>query len=81
MTTSRQLETQVVKEALKILPYQTRIRHGVGTGKGWIKIYIPEEVWEGEWQNVERMVTEITGRQPENNRIIVYGKNIGRGDL
>ncbi|MDP2218494.1 MAG: hypothetical protein Q8J68_14550 [Methanolobus sp.] len=70
--TRKQEETGKVKAALKYLPYRIKVRHGIGTGSGWIKIYIPRAVWEIENRRVEVLVADAVDRpHTENNHILV----------
>jgi hypothetical protein len=66
-------ETRIVKEALKGLGYRVKVTHGIGTGSGWIKAYIPKPIWEQDRQRVEQMIANAVGRTNEdNNRIVVH---------
>ena len=70
--TRKQEETRKVKVALKNLPYRTKVRHGTGTGSGWIKVYIPRAIWEVEERQVESLVADATDRpHTENNHIMI----------
>jgi len=71
--TRKQEETKLVKEVLKVLPYRVKVRHGTGTGSGWIKAYIPKTLWEKERQNVEVLIAKATHRSGnwEINHILV----------
>ena len=70
--TRKQDETRKVKEALKILPYRIKVRHGTGTGSGWIKAYIPKNLWESERKMVETIIAKASDRQMEEyNHILV----------
>ena len=60
--TRKQEETKKIKEILKFLPYRIKIRHGIGTGSGWIKVYIPKSVWELEKKNVELLIATALAR-------------------
>ena len=60
--TRKQQETKAVKEALKSLPYRVKVRHGIGTGSGWIKVYIPRKLWEAEHKQVETLVAAAVDR-------------------
>ncbi len=71
--TRKQEETKKVKEILKLLPYRIKVRHGIGTGSGWIKAYIPKNVWELERKNVELLIATATTRpMTEDNHILVH---------
>ena len=71
--TRKQEETKKVKEALKSLSYRVKVRHGTGTGSGWIKAYIPKRVWESERKQVETLIAEATQRpMTEYNHILVH---------
>ena len=71
--TRKQEETRKVKEVLKNLPYRVKVKHGTGTGSGWIKAYIPKNVWELEKKSVETLIAEATQRpMTEYNHILVY---------
>ena len=74
--TRKQQETKAVKEALKSLPYRVKVRHGIGTGSGWIKIYIPKKIWinENELRKVENLAAAATGRPlvGENHIIVMW---------
>ncbi len=68
----KQEETKKVKEALKSLPYKIKVRHGIGTGSGWIKAYIPKVVWDAENKKVEMLIAEATMRpMADYNHILV----------
>ena len=70
--TKKQEETQKVKTALKILSYHVKVRHGIGTGSGWIKVYIPRNIWDIDRRKVEALVAEATSRPiTENNHILI----------
>ncbi len=71
--TRKQEETKKVKEALKSLPYRVKVRHGTGTGSGWIKAYIPKICWPLDSQKVETLIAEATQRpMTEYNHILVH---------
>jgi len=67
----KQQETAKIKVALKALPYRSKVRHGTGTGSGWIKVYIPRKIWETEHRQVENMIAQATDRHGSENYIIV----------
>jgi len=65
-------ETSIVKEALKALPYRTKVRHGKGTARGWIHIYLPRSIWNRDRRYVEGIIAQKLGRnQVTENRIMV----------
>ena len=71
--TRKQEETKKVKEALKIMPFRVKVRHGIGTASGWIKAYIPKPIWEQERGKVEQIIAQASDRpMTENNHIIVH---------
>lgn len=66
-------ETAKIKEALKILGYRVKVKHGIGTGSGWIKAYIPKAIWEQEQRRVEEIIAQASDRpMNENNHISVH---------
>ena len=70
--TRKQEETKLVKAALKKLPYRTKVRHGLGTGSGWIKVYIPKKIWVGEHKIIEHLVANAVSREMNDyNHILV----------
>ncbi len=66
-------QNKEIREALHILNYRYKVRHGKGTSAAWVKIYIPKSVWARDEKMVEQIVAQALGRTTEdNNHIAVY---------
>lgn len=72
---NRKEETKIVKDALKKVGIEAKVKHGTGTAYGWLKIYIPNRSQE-KCAEVISIAQAVTGRTGDyDGRINVHSIN------